>query len=84
VRPGPSSCPYSPECVEVEFCEVHGSKLALVGEGYGMGVGLYGFQASGWRHAGRICGENLLRAGTGCCVPTSGEFMGQAQLDSRV
>ena len=27
--PGPSSCPYSPECVEEEFSEVQGSKRLL-------------------------------------------------------
>jgi hypothetical protein len=41
----PSFCPYSSNLVEEEFCEVRGSKLALVGEGVdystGRGSGLY-------------------------------------------
>ena len=29
LSPGPYFCHYSPECVEEEFLEVHGSKLSL-------------------------------------------------------
>jgi len=63
--------PYSPECVEDEFSEVHSSKLGRSARGLGTWTGAERGFGAHWRHAGRIRGEETLRAGTGCCVPTS-------------
>ena len=67
---------YSPEFVENRNSPKFAVAISPARVGpYGLGTGLRGVSDPNWCHAGRIRGEELLRALTGCCVPTSWELL---------
>src|SRR5215216_7128232 len=79
---GPSFCPYSPKCVEQEFCEVHGSKRSLRRSGRR--------STTVWRHP---LGVETLRLGAFRCTfvyqgvatrngATAREFLGRLDRGS--
>jgi hypothetical protein len=68
-------CFYSAQCVEVEFSEVHSSKLGASAWPSPTGPALSGVAGAGSRGAGRICGVDLLQAMASRNARPSREFL---------
>ena len=72
--PGPSSCPYSPKCVEYEFSEVRSYKLRRSEGALAYRGGAVRYYGANCHRAGRIRGLDSLRAVATCYVRTSRKF----------